>query len=146
MQTADFNLRSVLFVSIEPGEDVLECLERIIEDKGILSATVLSAYGTFDRINLHWVATTTFPPVEHYESNDGPFEVLGIGGVIVDGTPHLHVTVSNRSGAYGGHLHKGCRVLYLFEMTIGLLSGPAMHREPIPEKKIQKLVIGEMSS
>jgi len=141
MQIAKFKIKKVLFISIEPGEDVLDRLNVIIKEKKIQTATVLSAYGTFDKIHLHWVTTTDFPPVEFYEKDQGPYEVLSIGGVIVESIPHLHVTVSNKEGAYGGHLHEGCRVLYVFEMTLGILDGPYMYRELIPERKIKRLII-----
>lgn len=141
MQSADFNIKKILFISIEPGEDVLTTIEKIIKEKSIKNATVLSAYGTLDHIHIHWVTSTDFPPVEYYEKKQGPYEILAIEGVIVDGIPHLHITVSNRNGAYGGHLHNGCRVLYLFEMTIAILEGHSMRREFITEKGIPRLII-----
>jgi predicted DNA-binding protein with PD1-like motif len=143
MKSAKFKFEDVLFISVEPGEDVLNSLNEIIKKNNIKNAAVLTAYGTFDRIHLHWVTTTGFPPVEYYEKDEGPYEVLSIGGVIVNGEPHLHVTVSNRKGAYGGHLHEGCRVLYVFEMVLGILDGPEMRREIIQDKKIPRLIIGK---
>ena len=48
-----------------------------------------------------------------------PFEILNAGGLIAAGEPHIHITLSSpETGAFGGHLEKGCRVLYLAEVTI----------------------------
>jgi hypothetical protein len=59
----------------------------------------------------------------------GPFEILNAGGIIAAGEPHLHITLSSPdSGAFGGHLEKGCRILYLAEVTIWKYSGPPLSR------------------
>jgi predicted DNA-binding protein with PD1-like motif len=54
---------------------------------------------------------------------------LNAGGIIADGEPHIHITLSGaETGAFGGHLEKGCRVLYLAEVTIIKFSGPRLTR------------------
>jgi len=57
-------------------------------------------------------------------------EILNINGLIAAGEPHLHVTLSADKGAFGGHLEKGCQVLYRAEITIAKFSGPALARKP----------------
>ena len=59
----------------------------------------------------------------------GPFEILDAGGIIADGEPHLHIALSGSGkGAFGGHLEKGCRVLYLAEITILKYTGEPLTR------------------
>ena len=61
----------------------------------------------------------------------GAFEILGGGGIIADGQPHIHITLSEQEKpAFGGHLEKGCKILYLGEVTITKYSGPALTRKP----------------
>lgn len=127
------NLEKILVVSLSPGEDVLESIEKIIHKEKIVNASVLSGFGTLDRVHLHWVTTTDFPPTEHFEKFDGPFELLSITGIIANSEAHLHAVVSDLKGAYGGHLEKGNRVLYLCEIALSVLSGKQLIREALPE-------------
>ncbi|MCS7241675.1 MAG: DNA-binding protein [Candidatus Caldatribacterium sp.] len=126
-------LERVVVVSIFPGECVLETIEEVIRRERIEHGVILSGFGTLKEVHLHWVTTTDFPPVEHFEKYEGPFELLSLSGVIVNGEPHIHAVVSNVRGAYGGHLRHGNKVLYLCEVAIGVLSDIAMWREQKPE-------------
>ena len=51
-------------------------------------------------------------------------------GQVIAREPHLHMTLSNPRGAFGGHLEKGCKVLYRAELTIAKFSGVALARTP----------------
>lgn len=64
-----------------------------------------------------------------YKTVKGPFEILNAGGIIADGEPHIHITLSSPKGAFGGHLEKGCRVLYLSEITLLKYAGPPLTRK-----------------
>ena len=60
----------------------------------------------------------------------GPMEILNMDGIIADGEPHVHITLSNfKKGAFGGHLENGCRVLYRVELTVAKLSGVPLARK-----------------
>ena len=68
-----------------------------------------------------------------YKTVKGPYEILNAGGIIADGEPHMHITLSTEGkGGFGGHLEKGCRVLYLAEVTIFKYSGPPLTRKENP--------------
>ena len=70
-------------------------------------------------------------PKDEFKTVKGPFEILSAGGIIANGEPHLHITLSApEKGAFGGHLEKGCRILYLGEVTIFKYAGPALVRKP----------------
>lgn len=126
-------LERTVVVSIFPGEYVLETIEEVIRRERIEHGIILSGFGTLSEVHLHWVTTTGFPPVEHFERYEGPFELLSLDGVIASGEPHIHAVVANVQGAYGGHLEYGNKVLYLCEVAIGVLAGIAMRRERKPE-------------
>lgn len=134
-------LERVCVVSIFPGEYVLETIEDVIRRERIEHGVVLSGFGTLSEVHLHWVTTTGFPPVEHFERYEGPFELLSLSGLIVNGKLHIHAVVSTVQGAYGGHLEYGNKVLYLCEVAIGVLAGISMRREQKPEG-IQQLRFG----
>jgi predicted DNA-binding protein with PD1-like motif len=56
---------------------------------------------------------------------------MSINGMIVDGEPHVHITASDRKGAYGGHLEEGCICYVLCEIGIVEVSGAQMTREMV---------------
>lgn len=64
-----------------------------------------------------------------------PSQVLmQINGMIAAGEPHLHMTLSTpEGGAFGGHLEKGCKVLYRAEITIAKYTGTQLARKPNQE-------------
>ncbi len=111
------------------GEDLLESIENLIREEKLENAVVLSGIATFDRSRLHMITTTDYP-IDVYidEKTDVPLEVVSVEGFICDGEPHLHCTISDRSGACAGHLLKGCRILYLGEIVIQELLGLQIRR------------------
>jgi predicted DNA-binding protein with PD1-like motif len=120
---------TIALLSLDPGEDVLDAITQACRDHGIRDGVVLSGIGTLDRCRLHCVTTTGYPPEETYpEWHDEPIELVALAGTVIGGIPHVHATISNVSGAWGGHLEPGCRVLYLAEIAIARLSGPELQR------------------
>ena len=114
---------------IDRGEYLLENIENFIETENIRNAVVLSAIGTLDHCVMHMVMTTTLPPVDNFVKwEDKPLEIASINGIIADGSPHLHMTVSNHEYAYAGHLEHGCRILYLCEIVIAEMDGFDFYR------------------
>ena len=45
-------------------------------------------------------------------------EVSGIGGLVLDGVPHLHCSFADHDRAYVGHVEEGCRVQYVGEISL----------------------------
>ena len=116
-------------IRIDRGEYLLESIENFIREENINNAVILSAIGTIDYCVMHMVMTTTLPPVDHFVKwEDKPLEITSINGIIANGTPHLHMTVSNHEYAYAGHLEHGCRILYLCEIVIAEMDGFNFHR------------------
>jgi predicted DNA-binding protein with PD1-like motif len=104
---------------LDKGDYLLESIEEKKKKKNICNAVVLSGIGTLDYCVLHMVMTTGLPPVNHFEKwEDKPLEIASIDGIIADGIPHLHMTVSDHQYAYAGHLEYGCRILYLWGIVI----------------------------
>jgi len=141
MEHGRLQIKDVVVIGLAPGELVLESIEAIVEKEGIKDAVILTGFGTLSQVHLHWVTTTGFPPVEHFERYEGPFELLALHGVIAGGEPHIHAVVSDTRHAYGGHLEKGNKVLYLCEIVIGVLEGASMKRE-MTSQGVRLLKIG----
>ena len=107
------------FISLDKGEFVLESIREIIKKNSIRNAVLVSAIGTLDYCVTHAVTTTNYPAVDVFSRlEDKPLELSSIQGIIADGVPHFHATVSDLDRVYSGHLEDGCRVLYIFEAVI----------------------------
>ncbi|MBN1412668.1 MAG: DNA-binding protein [Spirochaetales bacterium] len=120
-----------IILRLDPGEDLLEGISRAVREEKITNGVVVSGIGTLDRCVLHMVTTTGYPPEEYFRKfEDTPLEVASIDGIIANGTPHLHMAVSDTEQAWAGHLEKGCRVLYLAEIAVCELKGPDLTRKP----------------
>lgn len=111
MHTQTFNASRYIALRLDPGEDVLLSLRAAVQEEGIRNAAILSGVGSLDRYHFHVVKTTNMPPGNTFVQGEGPFDVLTVTGLVVDGVVHAHITFSNTELAMGGHLEEGCRVL-----------------------------------
>jgi predicted DNA-binding protein with PD1-like motif len=120
-------------VVLDRDDLLLESISDVIRQKGIEDGHVSVTAGSVQECTYHYVSSTAQKPADVYKTVKGPFEILNAGGIIADGQPHIHITLSAPDkGAFGGHLEKGCRILYLGEVTIVKYSGPALVRKPNP--------------
>ena len=114
---------------LDKGDDLLGCVNELIEKENIVNGAVVSGIGTFDHCVMHMVMTTSFPAVEHFEKwDDKPLELSSIDGIIANGMPHLHMVVSDHKYAYSGHVEPGCRILYLGELLIMEFAAEGLER------------------
>ena len=111
MRTQSFDASRFVAVRLDPGEDVLLSLRAAVKEQGISDAAILSGVGSLDRYHFHVVQTTNMPPGNSFVQGEGPFDILTVTGLVVDGEVHAHITFSNTELAMGGHLEEGCRVL-----------------------------------
>ena len=111
MRTQSFDSSRFVALRLDPGEDVLLSLRAAVEELGMRNAAILSGVGSLDRYHFHVVRTTTMPPGNTFVRGEGPFDILTVTGLVVDGAVHAHITFSNTELAMGGHLEEGCRVL-----------------------------------
>jgi uncharacterized protein len=111
VRTQSFGASRFVTLRLDPGEDVLLTLRAAVVELGIRNAAILSGVGSLDRYHFHVVKTTNMPPGNTFVRGEGPFDILTITGLVVDGEVHAHITFSNTELAMGGHLEEGCRVL-----------------------------------
>src|SRR5688500_3185860 len=110
MRTESFAASRFVAVRLDPGEDVLLSLRAAVEEQGIRNAAILCGVGCLDRYHFHVVKTTNMPPGNTFVRGEGPFDILTVTGLVVDGKVHAHITFSNTETAMRGHLEEGCRV------------------------------------
>src|ERR671921_82281 len=111
MRTQSFDASRFVALRLDPEEDVLLSLRAAVNEQEIRNAAILSGVGSLDRYHFHVVRTTNMPPGNTFVRGEGPFDILTVTGLVVDGEVHAHITFSNTEIAMGGHLEEGCRVL-----------------------------------
>jgi predicted DNA-binding protein with PD1-like motif len=123
-------VQEVYRVLLDRDDLLLESVVDIIKQKNIQDGEVLVSAGSVQECTYHFVGTTAMKPTNVFKTVKGPYEILAASGIIADGEPHIHIALSrNGQGGFGGHLEKGCRVLYLAELTIIKYTGPPLTRK-----------------
>jgi hypothetical protein len=82
-----------------------------VRENGIRNGLILSGVGALSRYRVHVVGTPSLPVQDIFVQGEGPFDILALTGMVLDGRVHAHVTFSNTEHAMGGHLEEGCTVL-----------------------------------
>ena len=111
MHSQSFGTTRMVALRLDPGDDLLLSLRAAVEEQGIRNAAILSGVGSLDRYHYHVVKTTNMPPGNTFVQGEGPFDILTVTGLVVNGEVHAHVAFSNPEQAMGGHIEEGCRVL-----------------------------------
>ena len=134
------HLGRVFILRLDPGELLLESLEKLIEKEGIDSAIVTSGIGTLDRFRFHRVTNASLPAQNEFLTVEGPLELLSLQGIIAGGEPHLHAVCSDLESVYCGHMEGGCRTLVLIEVSIVEIPGAHLTRarDPITGRSMLK--------
>ncbi len=131
MEYASMNLSTIHILRVDPGEDVLESIQKFLDEACIRQAVVLGGYGTLANYHLHWVTHNRLPTENLFRRGEGGIEILSMNGLVVNGSPHVHITLSTPQGAFGGHLEPGCRAYVVCEIFFGEVSGVSLSREQV---------------
>jgi len=133
----------VIVLRLDRGEDVLDSLETLAKERGIHTGVVVSGIGTLERVRLHHITHTGYPPKDAFVEYEGPIELLSLQGIIADYLPHLHTCISIKENTYMGHLEPGCQVLYLAEVAVARLERVRLCRRPHPETGVNQLQLAD---
>jgi predicted DNA-binding protein with PD1-like motif len=123
MESASMSLSRIHILRIDPGEDLLESIERFLKEANVRQAVVLGGYGTLAAYHLHWVMHNRLPTDNAFARGEGGIEILSMSGLVVDGKPHVHLALSTQVGAFGGHLEPGCTAYVLCEVFLAEVEG-----------------------
>lgn len=108
----------IVIMHLGKGEKVLESIQEEIDRLGIKNGVILSAIGSLRKASLHVITNTDNLSVNKYITIEKPIELASSQGIIIDGEPHLHLTISEPDRMYAGHMENGCEVQYLAEISI----------------------------
>lgn len=118
MHTESSEAARTIWVRVDPQEDLLVALREAVREQGVRNAAILSGVGSLSRYRVHVVETTNMPPGNVFFESEGPYDILTVTGLVVDGQIHSHIAFSNPVHAMGGHLEEGCHVLTFAVITM----------------------------
>ncbi|MBA2362718.1 MAG: DNA-binding protein [Chloroflexia bacterium] len=101
----------LILVRLNPKDDVLASIRAAVREQGIRNGIIISGVGSLNRYRVHVVNKPVLPTEDVFFEGEGPFDILTVTGMILDGRVHAHITFSNTERAMGGHLEEGCTVL-----------------------------------
>ncbi|MGQ9479298.1 MAG: PPC domain-containing DNA-binding protein [Thermoproteota archaeon] len=139
MEYWETGLGRIIIFRCDRGEDLLKTIERVASENNIANGIIVSAIGTLEKCRIHRVTSKGLPPEEEYVEIDGPLEVNSVDGIIANRKLHVHISVSDGKGTYGGHLEPGSPVLYLAEVVLAEIVGESFNREFDEETKLRLL-------
>jgi predicted DNA-binding protein with PD1-like motif len=132
MEFASMDLGRAHVLRVDPGEDVLASVRSFLKEAGIPQAMVTGGYGTLAAYHLHWVTHNRIPTENAFGRGYGGIEILAMNGLVVEGEPHIHVTLSTPEGAFGGHMEPGCIAYVLCELFLVEVEGVTLSRRRVP--------------
>ncbi len=104
-------IKRIVMVRINPGDDILLGLRQAVKDHAIKNAVILTGFGSVRKSHFHVVMSNNLPPAESYPKSEQPLDVVAVGGLIIDGRVHAHIDFSDERNGFGGHLEEGCLAL-----------------------------------
>lgn len=116
MLTQSTEARRLLTVRLNAGEDIVQSIGAAAAQHGLRQALILSGVGSVDRYHVHVVETPGGAIRDLFLRGEGPYDILSLSGMVLEGRVHAHIALADRSAAIGGHLEEGSRIL-----TFGLV-------------------------
>jgi hypothetical protein len=112
------SIKNLIFVRLNPGDDLLAALEQAAKDHNIKNAVILCGIGSARSHHFHVVGTRENPPRNDFIKGEKASDIAGISGYIIEGRVHAHIVHSDTETAFGGHLHHGMEVLTFAILTL----------------------------
>lgn len=108
-------------VRMKPGTDMLEGLEKFINEKNVKNAVILTGIGSVTDYHYHVVSDKNLPPAEEDPKASVAMDLIAMQGYIMNKRVHAHITLSDENSVVGGHLEPGTIALTFFILTVGIL-------------------------
>ena len=111
-------IKNLIFIRLNPGDDLLAALTEAAKKHGIKNAVILSGIGSARSYNFHVVGTRENPPRNDFVKGEKASDIVSVGGYIIGGRVHAHIVHSDTEIAFGGHLESGVEVLTFAILTL----------------------------
>ncbi|GAX10086.1 hypothetical protein FisN_2Lh355 [Fistulifera solaris] len=114
-------------VRLEPGDDLVSSLQRVANDLSQNNCFVISAVGSLSGVTLR-MANATAQGSGTIRTWNENMEILSMVGTFAQHDKHLHLCLSDATGAtVGGHLVSGT-VYTTLELVLGTIGGIRFER------------------
>ena len=111
-------INNLIFIRLNPGDDVLASLTEAAKKNNIKNAVIISGFGSVRTHHFHVVASRENPPENDFIKEDKASDIVDFSGCIINGRVHAHITHSDSNVAFGGHLEAGVQVLTFLSITL----------------------------
>jgi predicted DNA-binding protein with PD1-like motif len=109
---------------LRPGQDLRRELEKFAKEQRLEAGLILTAVGSLTKAAIRLADQSEATQFE------GKFEIVSLVGTLSPDGPHLHISLSDKTGrTIGGHLVEGCTVYTKVELVIGEMEGVRFTRE-----------------
>jgi len=125
VNTSRLDIASVVVVRLKNQTDMLAGLQEAIAREKIKNAVIMSGFGSVTKYHVHVVGNTTFPPKDVFSKESGPYDLLTVSGLVMNGRLHCHITLASTQRVTGGHLETGTSVFTFAVINIGVLKDGA---------------------
>lgn len=116
------NFERIVVLRFKYQADLLAGIEEMIRKEKISNAVVLSGIGSVRNYHIHQVSNRVFPSKNVFiKDATSPADIISINGYVLNGKPHVHLTMADEEKAFGGHLEAGTNVFTFAIMTLGVL-------------------------
>jgi len=112
------SIKNLIFIRLNPGDDLLAALEEAAKKHNIKNAVILSGIGSARSHHFHVVGTRQNPPRNDFTKGEKASDIVSISGFVIEGRVHAHIVHSDTEVAFGGHLESGVEVLTFAILTL----------------------------
>ncbi len=111
-------IKRVVMIRIAPGDDILLGIRQAVKEHGLRNGVIMTGFGSASRSHFHVVMSNDLPPAESYPKSNQALDICVMGGFVIDGRVHCHITFSDERNGFGGHLEEGCLALTFTNLAI----------------------------
>ena len=112
------SVKNLIFIRMNPGDDILASLTEAAKKHNIKNAVILSGIGSARSHHYHVVASRVNPPKNEFTKREKASDIVNVTGFIIEGRVHAHIIHSDIETAFGGHLEPGVEVLTFAIFTL----------------------------
>lgn len=116
-------IERVVIMRFKYQADLLAGIEEMVKKEKVKNAVFLSGIGSVRNYHVHSVSNRTFPSKNVFtKDSSAPADIVSINGYVIDGKVHAHMTMTDATKAFGGHIEPGTNVFTFAIVTLGVLS------------------------
>ena len=116
-------IERVVIMRFKYQADLLAGIEEMVKKEKVKNAVFLSGIGSVRNYHVHSVSNRTFPSKNVFtKDSSAPADIVSINGYVIDGKVHAHMTMTDSTKAFGGHIEPGTNVFTFAIVTLGVLS------------------------